>query len=110
MARALPKPPRMPRAERMRLQRERQASAKRREVQRLHRVLREQSELLRECRARIANCIELRELVRAARASAQRSVKFGGAVFSVRRNAVFSEVYTATGRHLASFPGDIFDV
>jgi hypothetical protein len=111
MARALPTPPRMQRAELERLQRERDAlRLKLGNAQRLHRVLREQSEALRERRARIEDCPELRTLIRVARASARRRFEFGGCVFAVRRGAVFSAIYTAKGRHLASFPGSIFDV
>ena len=109
-ARSPSKAPPVSRSERLRLQPEREASAKRSNAQRLHRVLREQSEALREGRTRIENCPELHALIRLARASAQRRVEFRGCIFSVRRKALFSGVYTADGRHLASFPGEIFDV
>ena len=109
MSRALPPAPHNSRAERLRLQREREAAlAKRRNARRLHRALREQSEALRERRARIDDCPEIRDLLRIAKESAQRRVEFGGSVFSVRRKAVFSEIYTANGRHLVSFGGEIF--
>lgn len=109
-ARSPSKAPPVSRSERLRLQREREASAKRSNAQRLHRVLREQSDALRESRARLEDCPELRALIRVARASAQRRVEFCGCVFSVRRKTLFSAIYTGNGRHLASFPGEIFDV
>ena len=81
-ARSPSKAPPVSRSERLRLQREREASAKRSNAQRLHRVLREQSEALREGRTRLEDCPELHALIRLARASAQRRVEFCGCVFS----------------------------
>lgn len=111
MIRALPAPQRMPRAERLRLQRERAARlerSKRGVAARIFRTLREQSEALRERRARIDDCPELRALIRIARASAQRRVEFGGCVFTVRRKFLFDTIHTASGRHLVSIGGAIF--
>ena len=98
----------MPCAERLRLQREREARARRSNAQRLHRALREQSEALRERRARIDDCPELRALIRIARASAQRRVEFGGCVFTIRRKFLFDTIHAASGRHLVSIGGAIF--
>ncbi len=109
-ARALPPAPHNSRTERLRLQREREALAKRRNARRLHRILREQSEALRDGRARLEDCPDLHELVRVSKASAQRRVTFAGCTFIVHHGAVFSKVCTVNGRHLASFGGAIFDV
>lgn len=109
MRRALPTPPRMQRAERMRLQRERDAlRLKLGNAQRLHRVLREQSAALRECRVRIDECPELRALIHAARAATQPRFEFRGCNFMVRQGLVFAAICTAKGRHLVSMGGAIF--
>lgn len=98
-ARALSPPPRMSRAERVRLQRDRAASAHRGHAQRLHRALRDQaSYILPNPNRRIAECPELRALIAAARAQGRGRFQFRGCWFSVRPGWLASSVYGPSGR------------
>lgn len=99
MSRALPPPPRMPRAERARLQRERAASAHRGHAQRLHRLLRDQaSYILPSPNQRISECPDLRALIATARAQGRGRFLFRGCWFSVRPGGLASSIYGPSGR------------
>ena len=100
----------MPRAERLRLRRERDERLRKRAPELLLRTLfRQRDELLRRS-ARIGDLPELRALVRAARRATQPRFEFGGCQFIVRRRLVFSTLHATNGRHLVSFEGVVFDV
>ena len=91
----------MPRAERLRLQRERAARlerSKRGAAARILRTLREQSEALRERRAGIDECPDLRALIAAARAQGRGRFLFRGCWFSVRPGWLASSIYGPGGR------------
>ncbi len=101
-ARAHP-PPRMPRAVRERLQREREARVHRGHAQRLHRTLRDQADYITPHPAlRIADCPDLRALIAAARAQGRGRFQFRGCWFSVRPGWLASSIYGPSG-HLVGF-------
>lgn len=93
----------MPRAERLRLQRERAASAKRGHAQRVHRTLREQADYIApHPDLRIANCPDLQALIAAARLQGRGRFQFRGCWFSVRPGWLASSIYGPSG-HLVGW-------
>lgn len=106
--RALPPPPRMPRAQRLALQRERAARLQRKQADQLLKRLWEQRAALLDPAARNQPMPELRGLICAARAATHQRFDYGGRSFIVRRGLVFSAVLTVSGRHIVSFGGEIF--
>lgn len=109
-SRALPPQTSMPRAERLRLKRERaaraqraEARARRAEARQILQTLRTQADYLVIDPGGLANCPETRDLIAAARANGLGRFEFGGLRFTAQPGSWAIGIYGPGRRHLVSF-------